>query len=75
MVDGEVIVLDRRTWAYISINDSGAALWPLLVEGARTLDLVDALRRTFDVEEERAREDVANFLATLRAYDLVGPLA
>ena len=33
VVEAEAIVLDNRTWQYLSVNQTGAALWQLLSEG------------------------------------------
>jgi hypothetical protein len=71
LVDGEVIVLDRRSWDYISINDSGAVLWQRLVEGATTPELAAVLVGAYEVDEERAMRDAEAFVASLRERDLV----
>jgi hypothetical protein len=71
LVDGEVIVLDRRNWDYLTVNDTGAVLWQRLAEGATAAQLVRELVATFDVEEERAHADVADFLGALRGRDLL----
>jgi hypothetical protein len=72
-VDDEVIVLDRRTWAYLSINDSGAALWPHVVEGTTKPALVRELVARFEVDEPTAADDVEAFVAKLREHDLLAP--
>jgi hypothetical protein len=71
LVDGEVIVLDRRNWAYISINDSGALLWQRLVDGATQPQLTAALVADFEVDEQRASGDVEEFLEMLRGHGLL----
>ena len=70
-VESEIIILDRRTWAYISVNDSGAVLWHHMVEGATRADLVAALRGAYDLDEQRAEADVERFLDMLREHDLI----
>ena len=70
-VEDEVIVLDRRNWGYITINDSGAVLWARLVEGATEPELVAALESAFDIDGESARADVRSFVGALREHDLV----
>lgn len=71
LVDDEVVVLDRRTWAYLSINDSGALLWARLVDGATKAELVATLVEGFELAQERADADVESFLDTLREHDLL----
>ena len=70
-VDGEVIVLDRRNWGYITINDSGALLWDRLAQGATEADLVVALTEAFAVDPADARADVERFVGALREHDLL----
>jgi hypothetical protein len=71
IVDGEVIALDRRTWAYITINESGAVLWPCLLEGASRDELVARLVDAYGIAPETASEDVAGFLRLLESRDLL----
>jgi hypothetical protein len=71
VVDGEVIVLDRRNWAYLSVNGSGALLWDALVSGATEDELAQTLVGEFVVEAGRARDDVARFVGALRRHDLL----
>jgi len=72
-VEGEVVVLDRMSSSYLAINTTGAVLWPALVEGSRTADLVSLLRSEFDVDEQRAEADVRAFVTMLRERDLLEP--
>src|SRR4051794_30006837 len=71
LVDSEVIVLDRRNWGYITINDSGALLWERLAAGATEAELVSVLADAFAIDPEEARGDVHQFLGALRDHDLV----
>ncbi|GIJ52283.1 hypothetical protein Val02_91690 [Virgisporangium aliadipatigenens] len=64
-VDDEVIALDVARREYFAINDSGATLWPLLVEGTTEERLVDALTDRFDVPETIAADGVLAFLSEL----------
>lgn len=70
-VEDEVIVLDRRGWSYISINDSGSILWPRLVEGATRPELASALVEAFGIEPDRAQADVDAFVGALAEHDLI----
>jgi hypothetical protein len=70
-VDGEIVVLDLRTSRYLQVNASGAAVWPMLVSGASMDSLSEALQAAFDLDPARASRDVATFIDTLRARDLV----
>lgn len=70
-IDGEVVVLDLATSAYLAVNDTGAVLWPLVAAGARQADLVDELAQRYRLEPDQAKADVEAFVASLRALSLV----
>lgn len=72
-VEGQLVVLDLRSSAYLRLNRSGTRLWPLLERGCRDEDLVSELVRVYSLEPERATADVISFVAMLRAHDLVEP--
>lgn len=71
-VGDEVIVLDLRSNAYLSINQSGTALWEMLVDGTNSTTMVARLVTDFDVEEDRARTDVGEFVKMLTERGLLG---
>ncbi len=72
-VEDELVLLDLRTQTYLSLNRTGAHLWPLMVEGTDRAALVDALRDRHDVAVEVAERDVDALVAQLRAADLLLP--
>lgn len=65
VTDDEVVVLDTTRSEYLAVNRTGTALWPLLVAGATTEELVQALISKFGVSEGRAVSDVTVFVASL----------
>lgn len=70
-VDGQLVVLDLRSAAYLRLNRSGRRLWELLEQGCTLGDLVAAVRASYGIGQERAEADVSAFLAMLRARDLL----
>jgi Coenzyme PQQ synthesis protein D (PqqD) len=70
-VGDEVIVLDLRSNAYLSINRSGVTLWEMLVDGSTTATMADRLVSEFGLEEEQARADVDAFVTMLTERDLL----
>ena len=70
-VGDEVIVLDGRSWAYLSVNGSGELLWNLLAGGATEAELADALVREYAIDASQARQDVREFVRALREHDLL----
>lgn len=71
VVDGEVIALDLHSSLYLSINGTGAAIWPQLAAGAPHEALVATICKQFDVGAERASADVSAFLSELAGLDLI----
>ena len=67
----EVVILDLDGHVYLKLNGTGRVLWERLSEGASEDDLVGALLDTYDVDAQRARSDVAAFVADLRQRQLV----
>lgn len=70
-VDGELMLLDERTWTYLHLNASGAVLWNAMAGGATEDQLVDALCDEFAVDREVARGDARDLLQSLADKDLV----
>jgi hypothetical protein len=71
LVDDELVLLDLRTQRYLSLNRTGAALWPLIVEGVERARLVQAIRERHDVPETVARRDVDTLVTQLQEADLL----
>ena len=70
-VDGEIVVLDRRSWMYMGVNGSGVLLWKEIIEGASRSRLVECLRDAYELDAEVARRDVDAFLETLSSHNLL----
>lgn len=49
----------------ITLNDSAAFLWKVLEKGAEVDDLVNALLKEYEVDEETARTCSVNFMKKL----------
>lgn len=50
----------------ITVNEVGASVWKLLQFDRSLDDLVQGILEEYDVEEDVAREDIQEFLDTLR---------
>ena len=70
-VDDTVVMLDLRTQHYLSLNESGAELWPLITRGAQRDELVDALRDRFGLSDDDAARDVGALIEQLAAAGLL----
>ncbi len=64
-------VFDPRSGATYTLNATGQAVVLALREGASIDAIVDRLRGSFQGGAERAREDVLDFVQTLRRFGLV----
>ena len=70
-VDGEVVILDLRSQTYLGGNQTAAALWPGLAQGASIEALAHSLSERFGVEEKVARADTEAFVSQLAELDLL----
>ena len=70
-IEGEIVVLDLDSSTYLSINRTGAALWPQLISGATKEELVARLVEAFDVDEAAAAHDLDTFLGSLGELSLL----
>lgn len=56
----------------ISVNEVGALLWSYLQQGDTTIKkLTEHVCREYDVDEERARDDVKKFVRILRERNML----
>lgn len=55
----------------INVNDTGAFLWKKLTEGSDEASLVRAMLDEYDVDEETAKKDIAEFVELLRSEKLI----
>lgn len=56
----------------MSLNETGAFLWEILIDGAEYQDLVTALMKEYDeIDQETAKNDVDAFLDQLRKQELI----
>lgn len=70
-VGDEVMILDTASSEYLSVNTTGSALWPLLLEGSSLGDLSSALVDKFGVGEDTAAADASAFVASLEQMGLL----
>lgn len=55
----------------ISLNDTGTFLWKLLEKGATKEELLMAILDQYDIDEARAKRDIAAFIEKLKGADLL----
>jgi hypothetical protein len=69
--DGEIVILDLATSTYFAVNQSGALLWPSIVEGADRAQLCAKLVLEHDLNARQAEIDVDRFLDVLHERGLL----
>lgn len=67
----EVVALDLESSAYLSVNDTGSVLWPLVASGTTEERLAEELMARFGLDHEHAHRDVAAFVEQLRSFSLM----
>lgn len=72
-IDGEIVALDQGHSMYVSVNRTGAVLWPALQAGATRAELVALLVEEFGIDASIAGDDIDAFVATLAGRDLLLP--
>jgi hypothetical protein len=55
----------------VVLNEAARLIWELLAEDRTLADLVSAIVERFDIDEDRARADVAAFLDELQRQDWI----
>ena len=67
----EEVVLHLDTGQYHGLEGVGAFVWRLVREGATVGELESAIRREYEVEPDRCRDDLQTLLAELHERKLV----
>jgi hypothetical protein len=70
-IDDEVVILDLRTQRYLTLNHTGAILWPLLVAGTTRQLLIAELVDIYPDAVTEAGRDVDAVLGQLTEADLL----
>ena len=70
LADGAVVV-DLRTSKIFELNETGARIWELLVEGLDAETVAQRLTEEFEVEAGIAAAEVQRVMTELSAADLV----
>jgi hypothetical protein len=65
-VEGRPLLLNVRTWTYLSFNETGARIWHHLEEPRGRAELLERLTGEFEAPEAEIAADLDLFLAELR---------
>ena len=70
-VGEESVLLDLKTERYLGLDDVSARFWDLLTSGGSIQSAYDTLVEEFEVEPERLRNDLDDFVQELIQFGLV----
>jgi SAM-dependent methyltransferase len=71
MVGEDALLFDTAAGTYHVLNETGARVWELLAQGESLEHIALAVAADYEVEQQRAAEDVAAIVARLREANLV----
>jgi hypothetical protein len=69
--DDELVLLDLNGGEYYGLDAVGAFIWRRIGEGVTAEDTASAVVAAYDVDEERAEDDVLSLLDDLLARGLL----
>jgi hypothetical protein len=71
-IEGEMVLMRLKDGAVFSLEETGAFIWGVLANGPHSEDeLVRQVCDEFEVDEQSARADLAEFLAEMLAAGLI----
>ena len=70
-MDGETVMISIENGKYYGLNVIGSRIWELLAGPQSVAQMVQLLGDEYDVERERCRKDVLDFLNYLVGENLV----
>lgn len=70
-LDEELVLVHLRTNRIYELNTTGARIWELLAAGRNDAQLLQQLAEEFELDVERAEEEVRTFRARLSAEQLL----
>jgi len=72
-VGDEAVLLDLKTERYLGLDSVSARIWQVLTAGGSVQFAYETLLAEFDVEPERLRPDLEEFVQELVQFGLVEP--
>ncbi len=70
-VGEESVLLDLKTERYLGLDDVSARFWDLLTSGGSSQSAYETLLTEFEVDPERLRNDLDDFVQELVQFGLV----
>ena len=70
-VGDEAVLLNLKTEQYLGLDDVSSRIWQVLTAGGTVQAAYDTLLAEFDVDSERLRTDLEEFVEELLQFGLV----
>lgn len=74
-IDGQAIVLGPQATDYLALNRVASRIWKIIEQPTSVTQIVEELRREYDVPEDECRTAVVEFLRQLLQRDLLSPVS
>lgn len=74
-LDGETIVINLKSGAYFSMNETGSRIWESIVARRSTDAIVQSLLANYTATKEEVEGTLASFVAELQKNELVSVAA
>lgn len=70
-LSGEKVMVDFEKGKYFLIKGAGNNIWELIQDKISVGDIIDSLRKEYEVEEETCKMSVISFLDSLNSAGLI----
>jgi len=70
-IDGEIVLLNNETGRYQGLAGTAPDIWDQIQEPTEPVEIISTLVEEYDVDRDRAANDVERFLETLAAEQLI----
>ena len=70
-VDGEMVLLDMDSENYFSLDEVGCAIWQAMQENQSLQSVYDVMLDSYEVETEKLKTDLLNFVGELKEVGLI----
>jgi len=70
-VDGEMVLLDMDSEKYFSLDEVGCAIWQAMQVNQSLQSVYDVMLDSYEVEPEKLKTDLLNFVGELKEVGLI----
>jgi hypothetical protein len=70
-VDDKIILINLESGFYYSLNEIGCFIFKRILKNKNPCEILEEIKHSFDVSEEKADQDLGEFLDTLTRENIV----